>query len=288
MKSTITLLFAVLLSVTASIAQPLNKATARVMLQTAEEQVQKQDPYQALVWYEKYYEETKDNEVNRAMAYLHQELRDYKKAATVFKRHLNKDKKNEFFEDRYDYGRMLKMSSKYEEAIEQFELFLKDSKDEVKRELAEAELEGAKMALAWGVTDKDGKEVNGLKIANIKKVNSKYSEYGPVLYEDELYYAGFGEIDEVIEADAEGIPYVQIFSATKAKKGGWKEGKALNVKINRDDFQTSNPTFSSDGKFMYFTRALLRGNKVEMSKIYYSERLLESYLVKKYSFLSLI
>ena len=96
MKSTITLLFAILLSVTFSIAQPLNKATAKVMLETAQEQVEKQDPYQALVWYEKYYDETKDKEVNREMAYLHLDLRDYKKAASTFKRYLGKndDKEN--------------------------------------------------------------------------------------------------------------------------------------------------------------------------------------------------
>ena len=122
MKSTITLLFAILLSVTFVVAQPLNKATPRAMLKTAQAQLEKQDAYQAVVWFDKYYQETKDETVNRDMAYLHQELRDYKKAATVFKRYLGprKDQENEFVEDRYDYGRMLKMTSKYEEALEQF------------------------------------------------------------------------------------------------------------------------------------------------------------------------
>jgi len=271
MKSTITLLFALLLSAVTIIAQPLNKATAKVMLETAEEQMQKQDPYQALVWYDKYYDETKDKAINRERAYLHKELRDYKKAVSAFKSYLNADKKNEFFEDRFDYGRMLKMTGNYEKAKEQLELFLTESQEETKKELAEAELEGVKMAIAWDVKDDDGKEVNGLKITNIKKLNSKYSEYGPTLYGDELYYAGFGEIDEVIEIGPDGAPYVQIFSANKGEKG-WKEGKVLNVKINRDDFQTSNPAFSADGEIMFFTRALLKGNKVELSKIYFAER----------------
>ncbi len=272
MKSTITLLFAILLSVTFAVAQPLNKATPRMMLKTAQAQLDKQDAYQAVVWFDKYYQETKDEAVNRDMAYLHQELRDYKKAATVFKRYLGprKDKDNEFVEDRYDYGRMLKMTSKYEEALEQFELFLKNSKDEDKRAMAEQELEGLKMAMAWGVTEDDGEEVNGLKIERLKKLNGKYSEYGPVLYKDQIYYAGFGDVDEVIEAAAGDIPYVQIYSASKGAKG-WDKGEPLGIKINRDDFQTSNPAFSEDGNTMYFTRALLKGNKVELSKIFYAE-----------------
>lgn len=272
MKSTITLLFALIISVSISYAQPLNSATPRAMLKTAKAQVEKQDLYQAAVWYEKYYKETKDKEINRDLAYLHLGLRDYRKAATVFKRYLgsNKDKENQFFADRLDYGRVLKMNAKYDEAMEQFDLFLKDSQDEDKNYMAEQEIKGIKMAQAWGVTDDDGKEVNGLKIENIKKLNSKYSEYGPVLYEGDLYYSGFGEVDEVIEVGAGETPYVQIFSASKGEKG-WKEGKALDVKINRDDFQTSNASFSSDGGTMYFTRALLKGNKVEISKIYYAE-----------------
>lgn len=273
MKSTITLLFAILISVSISYAQPLNSATPRMMLKTAQAQLEKQDAYQAAVWFEKYYKETKDKDVNRDLAYLHLDLRDYRKAATTFNRYLGnkKDKDNKFFADRYDYGRVLKMNAKYEEALEQFELFLKDSQDEDKKYMAEQEIKGINMAMAWGVTEDDGEEVNGLKIENLKKLNSKYSEYGPVLYNDELYFSGFGEVDEVIELESSETPYVQIFSASKGEKG-WNEGKPLNVKINRDDFQTSNPAFSSDGNVMYFTRALLRGNKVELSKVYYSER----------------
>jgi len=84
------------------------------MLETAQEQVEKQDPYQALVWYDKYFEETKDKTINKERAYLHQELRDYKKAVSAFKSYLGADKKNEFFEDRFDYGRMLKMTGNYD------------------------------------------------------------------------------------------------------------------------------------------------------------------------------
>ena len=254
MKSTITLLFALFISVSISFAQPLNTATPKVMLRTAQEQVEKQDPYQAIVWYEKYYKETKDQEVSRDLAYLHLGLRDYRKASTVFRRYLgaNKDKDNQFFADRYDYGRVLKMNAKYDEALEQFDLFLKSSQDEDKKYLAEQEIKGINMAQAWGVTEDDGDEVNGLKIENLKKLNSKYSEYGPVLYDGELYYSGFGEVEEVIELEASETPYVQIFSASKGEKG-WNEGKPLGVKINRDDFQTSNPTFSPDGGTMYLS-----------------------------------
>ncbi len=274
MKSVLTLLFAIILNLTFAFGQPLNRATPKVMLETAQAQVEKQDPYQALVWYEKYYDETKDRSVARDMAFLQLDLRDYSRAERSFGRYLDRgrDKKNEYVEDRFEYGRVLKMNDKYDEAITELKRYLEEGKDPIKKELAEYEIQGAELALQLGLKEEDGKEVNGLKIENVKKLNSKYSEYGPVLYKDELYYAGFGEVEEVIEVDGvTEAPYVQIYKASK-KKDKWDDGAPLDIKINREDFQTSNPAFSPDGETMYFTRSLLRGNKVELSKIYYSQK----------------
>ncbi len=175
-------------------------------------------------------------------------------------------------EDRFEYGQALKATEKFEEAIAQFEKYIATGTDPIKRELAQNELEGAQYAMQQGVTKEDGESVNGLTITNIKKLNSKEAEYGPFLYKDELYYASFGDVKEIISTDGETpMAYAQIYKASK-KGDDWNKGEALDTKINREDFQTTHPHISPDGEHLYFTRSLMRGNKVEISTIYYSEK----------------
>jgi len=175
-------------------------------------------------------------------------------------------------EDRFEYGQALKANEKFEEAIAQFEKYISTGTDPIKRELAQNELEGAQYAMQLGVTKEDGESVNGLNITNVKKLNSKEAEYGPFLHKDELYYASFGDVKEIISTDGETpLAYAQIYKATK-NKDSWGKGEALGTKINREDFQTTHPHISPDGETLYFTRSLMRGNKVEISTIYYSEK----------------
>ena len=175
-------------------------------------------------------------------------------------------------EDRFDYGRALKANEKFEAAVTQFEKYIATGTDPIKRELAQNELEGAQFALQQGVTKEDGESANGIKITNIKNLNSKEAEYGPFLHKDELYFASFGNVDKIISTDGETpMAYAQIYKA--AKNGDkWSKGEALSTKINREDFQTTHPHISPDGETMYFTRSLMRGNKAEISTIYYSEK----------------
>jgi hypothetical protein len=47
----------------AAMGQPLNRPTYAMMINTAEEQMEKKDYYRALEWYEKAYDESKDIEL---------------------------------------------------------------------------------------------------------------------------------------------------------------------------------------------------------------------------------
>jgi len=175
-------------------------------------------------------------------------------------------------EDRFEYGQALKANEKFEEAIAQFEEYIATGTDPIKRELAQNELAGAQFAMEQGVTKEDGESANGIKITNIKKLNSKEAEYGPFLYKDELYYSSFGDVKDIISTDGENpLAYAQIYKATKSGDD-WSKGEPLPTKINREDFQTTHAHVSPDGETMYFTRSLMRGNKVEISTIYYSEK----------------
>lgn len=255
-----------LVCVAALTAQPINRATYDVMIETAEESEAKHDYYNALEWYEKAYEEKNTMELAHHIAHLHMKLRDYRKAERSFSRVIRKDKKEQYPNDRFHYGRMLKMNGKYPEAIETLQEYIANTTDETMKELAQIELNGAEM-------EKDLQEVNGVTVEHAgKKVNSKFSEYSPTLLRDgnTMYFSGFNRKEVIIIDEKEDDYHAKIYKATKSEEKGWGEPTELDTKINREGYHTSNNSVSPDGNRMYFTRSLLEGNDVSESKIYES------------------
>ena len=247
-------------------AQPLNKETLASMLATAEEQMEKKDYYNALEWYEKAYDESKDRSLNVPIAELSYMLRDYRKASRAYGRLLKRDKKNEYTEKRFEYARSLKMNGAPADAIKEFDKYLATATDPVRKELAELEKQGAEYALVAKMDTKD------LTISNAgKNVNTKTSEYHPFLAEDgkTMYYSTLAS-DEVVLLDEKNDDYhAKIYSASAGEKG-WDEGTALGENINRPGFHISNAKISANGKQMFYCQQLLEGNTLKESKIYVS------------------
>lgn len=248
-------------------AQPLNRATYATMIATAEEQEQKKDFYNAIEWYEKAYEENdSDKDLAIKLGYLNFEVRDYSRAERWFSRALRRDKKNNYTEAIFEYARALKMNEKYDEAIKQFELYIAEGADPIKKEIAKNEITGCE----FGKVAMD-KEVT---ISNAgKSVNTKYSEYSAFLAPDgqTMYYASF-QTDEVILVDGKNEDYHAKILTSSRTDQGWGEPADLGQTINRPGYHNSNVTLSPDGSRMYFTRQLLDGNVLTESKLYMSER----------------
>lgn len=247
-------------------AQPISRATYDVMVETAETAEAAQDYYNALEWYEKAYEDKNVLSLAVHIAELHEKLRDYQKAERAYKRVVRKDKKGEYPNLLYHHGRMLKMVGKYPDAIEALTTFVSMTDDENLKELAESELDGAKMGR--DLVD----PVNGVTIENAgKDVNSRFSEYSPALLRGgkDMYFSGFNRKDVIILDGKEDDYHAKIYKSTKGEKA-WGKPTALDDKINRPGYHTSNVNISTDGNRMYFTRSLLEGNEVSESKIYVS------------------
>jgi peptidoglycan-associated lipoprotein len=252
-----------------AVAQPLNRPTYAMMINTAEEQMEKKDYYRALEWYEKAYEESKDRELAIIIADLNYMLRDYGDAERWYSRALRPSKKVKDVpeEKRFEYARSLKMTGKYDEAIEQFDSFIKKTSDPVRKEIAELEKIGCEFARV-------AKQQDGLTITNAgKEVNTKTSEYSPFITNDlkELYFTSF-QTDDVIEVDEKNADGYQakIYKSTRTDKG-WAKAEALDDNVNRPGFHTANVTLSPDHKHMFITRELLEGHLLKESKIYMSE-----------------
>jgi peptidoglycan-associated lipoprotein len=261
--STIACLFGITL-----FAQPINKASYEVMIQTAEEYYALGDYYSALEKYEEAYQERKDKKLVLIRAELQYELRDYVKAERLYRQLVDRSKTNEYAEQRFPYGRVLKMNGKYDQAIKVLTQFVEETADETLKELAQNEIQGAEMAKILPENNK------GVSVVNLgRTINIPLSEYAPALGSDgKLYFAGLDrDKKNVVEIDESNGHYSKIFTATKSDKG-WGKGDALDEKINRPGYHTNNPSFSEDGNTMYFTRALLSGNNLSESKIYLSQR----------------
>ncbi len=248
-------------------AQPVGKSSYEVLLQGAEEALAKKDYYLALERYEEAYDEKKDRGLSLTIAELHYLLRDYTKAERAYRRLLDRDKENKYAAERFNYGRVLKMVGQYPDAIVELQKFIEETNDPIKKQLAQSELIGAEMAQSMSETGK------GVTIDNVgKNVNGKQSEYSPVMSRDgqTLYFAAF-DADDVIVVDDKNTDYhARLYMASK-DDNGWNKRKALDDKINRPGVHTTNVALSADGNRMFFTRSVLEGNTLSMSKIYMSE-----------------
>jgi len=235
-----------------SSAQPLKEVPAYMHIEVAEERMETADYYNALDQYEEAYKQERTNELGYEIALLHYKLRDYKRAERWLSRVISKDETGQYPDAVFKYAMTLKMSGKYEEAIEALNVYAGMVDDEMLLAKADNEFAGIQLAM-------EAEAPIELVIEHMgKKVNSRYSEFGPAMHPDGLLYIGAlpgKEVKLLIDA-----PFSMIYKTELDKKEKWEKPKALPDKINRPGYHTANPRFSEDGSRMYFTRALMEGD----------------------------
>lgn len=250
------------------IAQPRSKVTLETKLKVADQSARNHDYYGAIKWFNEAYKENKDINLQIAVADLYALARDYKRAAKIYERVLKRDKNGEFYDLRYDLGRMYKFQGQYVEAREEFRKIINDA--EVSDEL--------KMSTKNEIAGLDAMEnFNDNLEAVISfmpgKINSGSAESSPSLGpEGELYFSSFNRKKAIIFDGDQGDYHARIFSSEPDKDGNFDRAKALNDRINREGFNSGGVSISRDGNTMYFTRAKLLNNEVETSNIMISRK----------------
>lgn len=223
----------------------------------------------ALTQYQEAFDDREDPALIPILAEINTQIRDYRVAERWYKRLLRRDNENVYAEQRYDYGRVLKMQGKYPEAIEEFQTYLEVGGDETKKAMAQLEIQGAELALSMPGNLK-GVAVEAL---DRRKVNTSTGDHSPALSPtgNVLYYTSSGSKDIII-SDDENDPeqYFQIFQST-IDEDGYEKGEVLGPEINRPGYHSVNVSLSPDGRRMYFNRISLSGNEVSEAKIYMSE-----------------
>jgi peptidoglycan-associated lipoprotein len=167
---------------------------------------------------------------------------------------------------RFKYAQMLKMNGKYADARAEFQLYISEAENIDLIKKAKRELAGCELAMELD-------PVPGLTITNAgKKVNSKYSEYSPVLVDgDKMYFTAIQADEVIVIEDAKEDFHSKAFVSNKTDKG-WNEPSPLSVNVNREGYHIGNLCLSDDGERLYFTRALLTNSLLTESKLYVSKK----------------
>jgi peptidoglycan-associated lipoprotein len=264
----ITLSFLLFLFTTNLIAQPLRVVKYETKLEVADESAKAGDYYGAIEWYTKAYEESKDLNLQIAIADLYVIARDFPKAEKIYDRILKRDKEKEFEEVRLDYARVMKGQGKYKEALKEFNTVIADPEaDDSLKNVAKFELSGIELM------EKMAPNLEAVVSPIAGKINSASAESAPVQSQDgSLYFSSYNRKKEVILDGKEGSFEAKLYTAQKNDKGEYDKVEALPENINRPGFNSGGVSFSKDGRRMYFTRATLSNNKVEKSVLFVSTK----------------
>lgn len=200
--------------------------------------------------------------------------RDYANAEKYFLRatsHANHD--DEFPMDRFKYAETLKMNGKYDNAIAQFEYFIKQNRknrsDDMKYWIKVASNEVNSCNYAKTVVNEDSTFHTIDILAG--DVNYAYTDFSPYPHgENELYFASLRE-DTVIGYNKKKDAYhpIKLYASTKTDSV-WSTPEELS--FNHDFKHTANLVLAPDGNRAYFTQCFQDRNNKVICNIYFSDK----------------
>lgn len=176
---------------------------------------------------------------------------------------------------RYDYpdsmatlrlAQMLQKTGKYPDAIKQYEYFLGMNP---KSKLAQNGINGSLLASEWRKTP------TRYIVKRMDKFNSRRSEFGPMLYGsnfDQLYFASSRTKDKEAKISAiTGFSNNNFYLAKKNERGEWLAAEEIDDEVNTE-FDEGTPSFTSDGRTMYYTYCSQDVESPRTAEIYVSSR----------------
>ncbi len=161
----------------------------------------------------------------------------------------------------YNYAEILKAKTKYEQAVIQYETYIKLAPNDEKAKTAMKFCQEIKYYLSKPIE---------YQVKNLQSLNTKNSEFSPFLLKDNLIYVSeredFDFSGEELN-DYDGQSYLNIYSS-KVKKAESSKSKKFSKNID-SDFHDGPICINKDNNTLYFTRVIDDGNKtVNRAKIY--------------------
>lgn len=192
-------------------------------------------------------------------------LNNYTKAENYYAQALSIGKVP--LEVNYNYGNVLKSNNKYSEALNQYYAYLEGNENS---NTAKNAIKSCQEIKYWESKPKE------YEIKNIESINTKRSEFCPVVVNNKLVFVA-EKVNDIVDFETSATnnqPYLNIFSS-EIKNNEVKKEKLLSKKVNTS-FHDGPITFTNDGKLAAYTRVNYIVNKknknfVNRAKIYFTE-----------------
>ena len=254
-------LFIFLLLTSLSIGS-LSAQTAKAFEKAGDKAFQAKNYSAALEYYREALE-MKENKVSLWYKYAEvaRLFHSYEIAESYFKRVLNNEKAKDFPLVHFNLAQVYKSTGNYSLASQHFKNYLEQHKNGPFSEDARQEI--AICAWAEEITAHPGEE--DIQQLN-KRVNSAYSEFGPLQRGDTLYYSSF----RYDNPNDDYVPSRKISKVLYSIRGA--KGRPLKRKFNEKTKLTAHTTFSADGQRIYYTLCEYSGETTIRCDLYYREK----------------
>lgn len=245
----------------------LVSVACNAQMEKADKQFSKYNYARAIPAYEKI-AKGKSSDKQKAMIKLadcYRILNDYPKAENYYAQAISIGKVPA--EVNYNYGNVLKSNNKYNEALSQYYVFLEANENS---KIANNAIKSCQEIKYWETKPKE------YEVKNIESINTKRSEFCPVIINNKLIFVA-EKINDIVDFETSltnNQPYLNIFSS-EIKNNEIKKGKLISKKVN-STFHDGPITFTNDGKIAAYTRVNYLVNKkdknfINRAKIYFSE-----------------
>lgn len=177
----------------------------------------------------------------------------------------------------YNYGNILKSSNKYDEALNQYTIFLAEN---TSSKTAQNAIKSCKEIKYWESKPKE------YDVNNIEAINTNRSEFSPVIINNKLVFVAekVTDIVDFEKSPTNNQPFLDVF-ASEIKNNEFTKGKLFSKNVN-SSFHDGPISFTKDGFLAAYTRVNYEINKkdksfVNRAKIYFSELNGKSYSKSK-------
>ncbi len=219
--------------------------TRQAFLEAAEASFSSKDYYSALHYYQNVLEFNEDIDVLYKTAEAARLFNSYKRAEEYYKQVVDLQQNGEYPLTTYWLAEVQKRLGKYDEAKQNYEIYLSENAldNPFYTKSAEQQIEDCDWATQQADSARTNVEVERLG----ENINTPFSEYGPVMIGDTLYYSS-------LRFPLEESRYnpARIFSnALWSVSGG--EGVQFDPDFNDKEYHTGHVVFSEDMSRVYYT-----------------------------------
>lgn len=228
------------------------------------------DYAKAIPLYKKVVKRSDDPEALEKIANSYRLTKNYQQAETYYARLMKKDSIKPI--DHFFYGMVLKNINKIDEAKEQFKIYSNVVPNDKQAEISVRSCDDIKIWIS---------KTRQMDVTPVDEINSIHSEFGPVLYKDQLVFVSDRTKDMVNDNTYSWNkqPFLNVYSTEiKINQNGSpsisKKAKAFSWKIN-SIYHDGPVCFNAAQNIMYITRVGYAENKkdknfVNRAKLFYS------------------